>query len=187
MAAPAYDHDPTIDQVLDAHDHFDPPEGFRAEVIGGNIVLSPTPAGNHNYVYAMLHTQLIGLAPKNMAVTNTTTVSLPATEERYVPDVIVLPKSVLRSEEWVFQADDIELVAEIVSPSSRRIDRVIKLCGYAASGVSGYLLIDPLERTVTLFTEPVGESYQGIHRVPFGEKLALPEPFDGVIDTAEFA
>lgn len=49
-----------------------------------------------------------------------------------------------------------------------------------------YLLIDPLEKAITLFTEPAGESYQQVHRVPFGTTITLQEPFSGEIDSSEF-
>ncbi len=185
MAAPSYP-DPSAEQILALHDKFESPEGHKAEVIEGNIVLSPSPSGRHSLIYAKLQRQLDRLMPAHLAVTNTVTLEVAATGERYMPDVLVMSQDVLDSDEWVFPADQAELVAEIVSPSNARHDRVVKLRGYAASGVPVYLLVDPLERSVTLFFEPVGQSYQQMHRVPFGASIALPAPYQGKIDTAAF-
>jgi hypothetical protein len=79
-----------------------------------------------------------------------------------------------------------ELVAEIVSPSDSRTDRVVEVRGYAAADVPVYLLVDPLERAVTPFFEPVDGSYQQMRRVHFGTAVPLPAPFDGKIDTGRF-
>lgn len=44
-----------------------------------------------------------------------------------------------------------DLVAEVVSPGSRRLDRQEKFVEYARAGVAEYWLIDPEQKTVTLF------------------------------------
>jgi Uma2 family endonuclease len=185
MAAPN-NHDPSVEQILELHDKFESPEGHKAEVIEGNIILSPSPSGRHGLIYDELHAQLRRLLPATLAVTSTITLSMPVTSERYIPDLLVISKDVLNTDDWLFPASDAELVVEIVSPSNARHDRVTKVRGYAASGVPIYLLVDPLERSVTLFWEPAGECYRQVHRAPFGTSIALPEPYSGKIDTSVF-
>jgi Uma2 family endonuclease len=104
-----------------------------------------------------------------------------------VPDSLVVSKDILNTDEWLLAADPAELVAEIVSPSSAEHDREAKVRGYAASGVPICLLVDPLKRSVTLFSEPAGESYRHMHQVPFGASIALPEPYSGKLDTSVFS
>jgi Uma2 family endonuclease len=133
-----------------------------------------------------LHAHLRQLMPGHLAVTNRVTLDMAVTSERYVPDVLVISKAVLNTDEWLIGTDQAELVAEIVSPSSADQDRETKVRGCAASSVPIYLLVDPLERSVTLFSEPTGERYQHMHRVPFGTSIALPEPYSGKIDTSVF-
>lgn len=186
MAAPALP-DALIEHVLSFHDHFDPPEGFTAEVIEGTIVVSPTPSGRHGWIFKRLLLQLETALPAGLESTNNITLHMPATDERYIPDLVVLATATMDTEEWLLQASDAELVAEIVSPSNSATDRVTKVRGYAASGVPIYLLVDPLEQTVTLFSKPAGDSYQDVHRVLFGGKLDLPEPFTGALDTGQFS
>ena len=43
-----------------------------------------------------------------------------------------------------------DLVVEVISPSSRRDDRVRKMALYARSGVSEYWIADPIERTLVV-------------------------------------
>lgn len=187
MAAPLQGDDPSVEDVLLMHDAHVPADGKKAEVIEGLLVLSPSPSGGHGFIQGELLAQLIRLSPERFTVTNTVTLEMAATGERYVPDILVIDKRVVKGRrEWRFPADCAELVVEIVSPHNARIDRVVKVRGYAACGVPLYLLVDPLEQRVTLFSEPAGESYQRVVPVRFGGHVTLPEPFDGKIDTITF-
>jgi Uma2 family endonuclease len=183
MAAPIH-RDPLVEQILEVHAGFEPPEGHKAEVIGGNIVVSPTPSGRHGLIFDRLHRQLVKLLPTHLAVTNNITVDMTATGERYIPDLLVVHEETLLRIDWLLDPAEVELVAAIVSPSNSRHDRVVKVRGYAACAVPIYLLIDPLEQAVTLFFEPHDGAYQQVHRVPFGAGIALPEPYSGKIDTS---
>jgi hypothetical protein len=52
-----------------------------------------------------------------------------------------------------------------------------------------YLLIDRFDEdgpAVTLFYDPVDGHYQHVVRIPFGEKVSLPEPFGIDLDTGGF-
>jgi Uma2 family endonuclease len=186
MSAP-HQHDSTVEQILELHEKFEPPEGHKAEVIGGNIIVSPSPSGRHGLICVRLQAQLSRLLPADLVVTTMVTLSMPATSERYIPDLLVISADILNTDEWLFPAGDAELVVEVVSPSNARTDRVTKVRGYAASGVPIYLLVDPLERSVTSFSEPAGECYQQVHRVPSGATIELPKPYNGKLDTTVFA
>jgi Uma2 family endonuclease len=185
MAAPAYN--PSVEQILALHAEFEPPEGHKAEVIGGTIVVSPSPSRRHGFIFSKLDRQLSQLLPTNLMVTVNITLEMSATGERYIPDLLVAHEDALRSDDWLLDAAEAELVAEIVSPHNARHDRVTKVRAYAASGVPIYLLVDPLEQAVTLFFEPSGDCYEQMHRVPFGATISLPEPYVGKIDTSVFA
>lgn len=183
--APAY-RDQWVEDILAVHDELDVPEGHKAEVIEGNIVVSPSPSRRHGLISWLLQAQISGHLPTGLVPTNNITVDLTATGERYIPDLLVVDEDALRSDEWLLPVSDAELVVEIVSPSSARDDRVSKVRGYAASGVPIYLLVDPLERAITLFTEPSGKCYQQVHRVAFGKPITLPAPYDVTIDSSGF-
>ncbi|MBR7826850.1 Uma2 family endonuclease [Actinospica sp. MGRD01-02] len=84
------------------------------------------------------------------------------------------------------------LVVEVTSPSNAQNDRKwgLKYKSYARGRIPAYLLIELYADdgpAVTLFTEPNGTRYLGEQTVPFGTKLALPEPLDEiVVDTSAF-
>lgn len=170
--------------VLEMHSAMDVPEGFRAEVVEGNIVLSPTPSGRHAWIVSEIHEQLT-IPPGARSVQNVT-IDVPATGERYVPDLVVLPRDVVLTDDWIFPPEHVLLAVEVVSPSNARTDRVVKPRGYASVAVPLYLLVDPLDRTTTLFSSPEGGVYREHVQAAFGKVIALPAPFDVAIDTSYF-
>ena len=63
------------------------------------------------------------------------------------PDVLyVSPERQEIVQNWIEGAPD--LVVEVLSPSTARMDRLLKLNRYAAAGVSEYWLVDPAVRTI---------------------------------------
>ncbi|MFJ6591565.1 Uma2 family endonuclease [Streptomyces violaceusniger] len=188
MTAPLPDQE--FVNLLDLHAQLELPDGMRAELIGGEIVISPTPANFHNWIYGRLQRRLNREVPEDWIITNTATVFLPATEERFIPDLLICESEALKSmEEWQVQAGDVLLVAEITSPSTRARDLQAKVKGYAHSNVPIYLLIDPHddEGSTTVYSAPDGKGrYRDEHRAAFGEPLTLPEPLGLELDTAGF-
>jgi Uma2 family endonuclease len=180
--------------MADEFDAFDPPEGFRAELIGGALVLSPTSLGFHHGLLRRLTRQF--LEPKLPDGTEVTTfpvtVWLPETPDGrsgYVPDLAVMnEEATWDTEHWKFPADVFHLVVEVVSANaqSQVDDRIRKPLGYASGPVPLYLLIDPLKSEVALYSEPKDGRYRTLTRVEYGDKIAFPEPFGGVLDTSIF-
>ena len=70
----------------------------------------------------------------------------------YQPDVSFLHRDRLHlaGEVYVYGAPD--LAVEIISPSSRQYDAFEKRINYARAGVQEYWLVDPIERTITIYT-----------------------------------
>ena len=82
--------------------------------------------------------------------------------------------------------DGIELVLEVTS-SRPDLDRNAKRRAYAQAGIPLYLLVDREHRRVTLFSHAAYGDYLQTYKVPFGDKLELPDPFGFALDTASFA
>lgn len=185
MAMPAHEA-LTARSLADLADHIQVPAGHRVEIVEGNIVVSPTPQGRHARTTSKLRDALGPLVPEKLMMAEVVSLSLPETEQRYIPDLVVLPEDVLDSAEWLFPAAEALLVVEVTSPGNSEVDRVQKLRGYARSGVPIYLLIDREDRTVSVFSEPEGRIYRQHSQVTFAEPIELPAPFAGNLDTSEF-
>jgi len=66
---------------------------------------------------------------------------------------------------------------EVLSPSTTRIDRMLKLPIYGRAGVAFAWLVDPIQRTVEAFRLTNGQwSLLGI----YGDDVARIEPFEDI-------
>lgn len=146
-------------------------EGLRVELIDGVLIVLSQPDGRHQNLGTNLTRELKRLLPDDVD-------ALPAINLRLGPDRIVGPDVVVTrdlSEPKVYDAADVLLVAEIVSPSSRRRDRVEKPSLYAEAKIPWYLLIerDP-ELELTLLRRR-GLAYTKHSTAAEGDLLDLPD------------
>lgn len=179
------------DHALSTWKELDVPDGWRAEIVDDNgVLLVAPPSDPHNFIAVRITRALNGVLPDDWDVYQTLGIQIPAIERLYVPDLVVMPESVvLDPGQTPNPADEAELVVEIVSKSSMDIDRKKKLWGYAHAPVPLYLLVDAWDETgpsVTLYEQPGNGRYNHATTVDFGEKIRLPESFDLEIDTSRF-
>ncbi len=71
-----------------------------------------------------------------------------------------------------------DLVVEVISPSSRRYDRLLKRAGYAAIGVPEYWLVEPDDRLIERFCL-VDRTYRASGGA-MGDGVFAPESFEGL-------
>ncbi|GAB3999179.1 hypothetical protein GCM10029992_27200 [Glycomyces albus] len=178
--------------IWDVWEHLEVPPGFQAEILRGELIVSPALIDSHNLLFGILVEMLLPVTkPKGWVVTNSQCIFLPAMNEGLIPDLIVIPKKAMKTGQWKKSPEDLPLVAEITSPSNRERDTELKLASYADADIPMYLLIDPHEDEgrgeATLFFEPGAKgAYRSSSTVKFGSTLRIPEPFEVDIDTREF-
>jgi Uma2 family endonuclease len=137
----------------------------RLELIEGEIIVSPSPSPVHQRVTRRLNRILervvidTGLgeffsAPLDVVLTDGTIVQ---------PDIMV----VIRERIGIITDDGIEgspdFVAEVLSPTNRAYDRLVKRSLYALYGVPEYWLIDPERKQVTIYSDLVDGRYRSEH------------------------
>ena len=182
--------------VLRAWEELDLPEGWRAEIIEGAISIMTPPKDEHARIIALINKWIIketlreGSALGEAEVHQNIDVRVPMRSGLYIPDLVVLPGSIMmRSSEH--SAEDALLLVEVTSRSTAKMDRKPKLWGYAHAGVPLYLLVDRWDPDsgggeITIFSDPENGRYTSSTKVPFGKEIHLPEPFDLTLDTGEF-
>lgn len=175
-----------LTSLAELSERLDVPDGYRVEIVGGRITVSPSPLGRQAKIVMKLANALRAALPGDVLALEMVTIEIERTGERYMPDLTVLPEAAVPDDEWLFSAEACLLAVEVTSPSNPEDDRVKKPHGYATAGVPLYLLVDTVTRSVTLFSSPHRNVYHGQFTVDFGEKIRLPEPFDITLDTAEF-
>ena len=127
-----------------------PEDGNRYEVLQGVLYMAPSPGAWHQeaagmiFHYLLMAVQFAGLgkvyiAPLDVILDAKNTVQ---------PDVLVVLKGHLdrATEKGIVGVPD--LVVEVASPSTERIDWREKLDAYASAGVPEYWIVSPGTRTV---------------------------------------
>ncbi|CAM3659123.1 Uma2 family endonuclease [Kibdelosporangium persicum] len=116
----------------------------RYELSEGVLQVSPRPVSNHQWAITELARQLNTQLPTDlMAFPEMELVlsdSFPATVR--VPDLMVVPRSVAKTNPPRYTADNVLLAVEVVSPGSRKLDRILKLKEYSQAGIPAYWIVD---------------------------------------------
>jgi Putative restriction endonuclease len=165
-----------LDDVKSAHDIIEMlPDDVHAEVIEGEVIVNAaTPAGRHAKIVLAVRRAFARHGIDNLF--ENTTLLIEHDEAEYVPDLARWPEHLIEGDTWEFPAAECTFALEVVSgdrPGRRQRD-YRKASGYARGGVPVLLLIDPVEGTCTLFTEPKGGDYSVRQIVKFGETLSIP-------------
>ncbi|WP_406291081.1 Uma2 family endonuclease [Embleya sp. NBC_00896] len=193
MTTPVIEASDTWHRLVSTRQELDVPDGWRVEIEGGKIIVSPPPANTHNVIAARIQRALVPVTPENCEIFQTLGVSIAPLFRLYIPDVVVMPLDDIRVDAKHDTAPTPAryalLIAEVTSKDNANHDRVTKLEAYARAQVPLYLLVDRWDKegpSVTLFSAPDGKKYHGRLQVPIGASIAIPEPFGIDLDTAMF-
>ncbi|THA62985.1 Uma2 family endonuclease [Streptomyces sp. A0642] len=182
------------DYLLHTWQELDVPEGWRAEIDEGQIVLVPPPHAHYNGIAAKVQRRLYANLPDELEIYQTLGVHVAPLDKLYVPDLVVMPAELIDAADPEtsdpVDASEALLIVEITSKGNAREDRTKKYRAYARAGVPMYLLIDRFDTRgpmATLFTEPNEDgTYKRSDPVPFGKPLVLSAPFDVTLSTDAF-
>ncbi|MFE6098985.1 Uma2 family endonuclease [Streptomyces laurentii] len=167
------------------------PEGFRAELIEGEIVVTPPPDGDHERYISRITRQVSRHSLVDMDFSGNKGLKLVGaidqTRDHVIPDATFAPLDkdlFLGAEPWM-PGEGVAMVLEVTSTRGHK-DRQAKRRGYARGGIPLYLLVDRDDSTVTLFADPERGDYRARRTVPFGKPLPLPAPFGFDLETTDF-
>jgi Uma2 family endonuclease len=142
----------TVDEYLDA----DLPEGYRYELVNGEIEVTPVPGTRHDIVVDRLNTLLSAYRqhhPERIKhISFQAAVAIPGKESLREPDVAVYSKwdeSAEDNKTWKSLRPD--LVIEVVSVGGESRDYQEKRDDYWAAGILEYWIADRASGTFTIF------------------------------------
>lgn len=172
--------------------HFDdladlPDDDRRYEVVDGLLVVSPPPSPGHQLVSNRLQRQLLRQCPAEWEVL--LEFALPLGTDGRVPDLSVV-RSGLRVRTMRRAPypgpEQVGLVVEVVSPSSRKTDRFAKPGEYAEAGIPMFWRVEP-DPDLALFAFVLRDGqYAEVTRVT--DRGSVPVPWGtAMIDLAEVA
>jgi Uma2 family endonuclease len=160
------------------------PDTMVAEIVDGELVVSPRPATPHAYAATEMSADLLHVFHGTEARSGPGgwwILSEP--ELHFADDVLVPDLAAWRCTRMptVPNAPAITLapdwLCEIISPSSVRHDRIAKMRCYAREGVAWVWLVDPLARTLETFR--LDGDHWTVVASHAGDEVAQVEPFAG--------
>jgi Uma2 family endonuclease len=138
------DHPWTVADLADL-----PDDGLRYELVDGTLLVSAAPSKLHQRAVGNLYVLLRQACPPELEVFFAPTDYQPTTTRSLQPDLLVVSR------------DDpgpgavttpLALAVEVLSPSSRSIDAVLKRELYEQAGVEQYWLVDPDDPSLTVWS-----------------------------------
>jgi Uma2 family endonuclease len=136
-----------------------------SELVEGLMIVSPSPTPDHNDTGIEIVLALRRHAPADLVCITEIDVDLqlaPPDEPGFVrrPDIVVFRRTELervRREGGAVRASEVVLLVEILSPGSKRTDRVVKRGEYADAGIPHYWIIDLAPPVSLLVCRQAGE------------------------------
>ncbi|WKK21985.1 Uma2 family endonuclease [Streptomyces olivoreticuli] len=161
-------------------------EGFKIELLRGNIVMMAGPDRVHNMIVESVVDQIPRDHWHRM---QTQDLAIPGEDSEPQPDLVVIERGAFEGPGRLIPAAATTLLMEVVSKYSAHTDYRIKRAMYAAGRVPAYLVVDPFAAKCLLLTNPVGVGEEADYRTEQTSKFGEPVPLGtlGVsLDTSEF-
>ncbi len=157
-----------------AHDYLHPPAGgwtvddldtlpednYRRELIDGVLHVSPSPTHDHQKVALRLGAALDASCPEEYDVTQAVEIRINRFRS-LIPDLLVVTAEAAVRNPSTYRPREVVLAVEIVSPSSKAMDRATKPAMYAEAGIPHYWRIET-EASLVVHTyrlDPARDAY----------------------------
>ncbi|GAA1591349.1 Uma2 family endonuclease [Kribbella hippodromi] len=151
-----------------------PDDGRRYELVDGVLLVSPAPVPRHQIVSAAIYRALFAACPPELRVL-------------YAPvDVVLAPDTVLEPDLLVAHRDAFSerdlpgpplLAVEVLSPSTRRFDLMVKFSRLEAAGCAAYWVVDPDTPSLIAWELRDG-AYVQVAKVTGDEVARLTSPYE---------
>lgn len=150
-----------------------PDDGHRYELIDGMLLVSPSPRPRHQLVVGRLHLLLSAACPPDLYVVLAPLAVALSDDTELQPDLLVAPRDQFNDKELPGAP---LLSVEVLSPSTRRVDLLLKRDRLQAAGVPSYWIVDPDELSITVLELEAG-GYQEVALIAGSHRHALTRPF----------
>lgn len=158
-----------------------PDDGHRHELLDGVLIVTPAPSPRHQRASARLLTRLHSRLPDGVEVMH-------APLDVALADNTVLQPDLLIARTTDFTDRDLPmaplLVIEILSPSTRRLDLLLKRSRYEEAGCANYWVVDPAEPSIIAW-QLIDGTYAEVGRAVGTETITLTEPVEITLAPAD--
>lgn len=174
------------DRAIQLFEQLEVPEGYKAELLRGEIVMMAGPDWVHNMIVQSVADQI---PRERWDRLQTQDIAIPGEASEPQPDLVVYERGAFQGPGRLVPAPAVTLLLEVVSKSSVDRDYRVKRSIYAAGRVPAYLIVDPWAGRCVLLTEPTGGGEGADYAVERISKFGDTVPLDAVgtvLATEEF-
>ncbi|MFZ1752606.1 MAG: Uma2 family endonuclease [Caldilineaceae bacterium] len=163
--------------------------GYRYEIIDGELIVTPAPARSHGIIASRIAYAMTGFFKQQMPewslIAQPISLEWETEDTAYhcEPDISIFdrPFEAVLEETDLFPA----IVIEIVSPGNPENDYVRKVTAYAAIGIPEYWIVDSRHRTITFLALTTTGQQRHYAKIEHSQllpetELALDEIFAGL-------
>jgi Uma2 family endonuclease len=175
---------PELKRKLDYSDLLaTPDDGKRYELVRGDLFVNPSPSPVHQRISRRLQRQLEDYFHERSIgeVFNAPVDLILTVQDVFVPDLLVVADPGRISNRGIESPP--LLVVEILSPSTRKVDRGVKSRRYAELGIQHYWIVDPERKRVECHRLVAG-AFRLIVEGEGGAKLVHPDWNELSVDLA---
>ncbi|MGC9541765.1 Uma2 family endonuclease [Streptomyces sp. UG1] len=176
----------TLDMMFEWLEKMPVPEGYKTEIVGGHIFMSPQ-RDSHWDIIADIYDQLRTKYPRKR-VKSDVRIDYPGHLNGFATDVTALAEGAQKDDKGRWRYEDVEFVAEVISKDTKANDYGPKKTAYALAEVPAYLIVNPYTGEWHLHTLPKDGEYHVTVKLGFGDEIDLTgTPVGLVLKTDEFA
>ncbi|MFC9845879.1 Uma2 family endonuclease [Streptomyces sp. NPDC060223] len=162
----------TLDMMFEWLERMPVPEGYRVEIVGGNIFMSPQ-RDVHWEIIRWIVRALEDTFGMSLKVFSDVRIDFPGHLNGFAPDVAKLRDGSEKNSEGRWRYEDVEFVAEVISKKTATNDYGPKKSAYALAEVPVYLIADPYQGRCYVYTLPKDGDYATETKVYFGDDVNL--------------
>lgn len=175
----------TLDTMFEWLEKSPIPDGYRVEIVGGNIFMSPQ-RDTHWEIIAAIYDQLRTKYPRKR-VKSDVRIDYPGNLNGFSSDVTLMTEGAEKNDKGLWRCQDVEFVAEVISKKTAANDYGPKKTAYAEAEVPVYLIADPYQGRCFLYTHPKNGEYATETKLSFGDDVDLSDTVVGLtLKTDEF-
>ena len=161
-----------------------PDDGLQYELLDGVLLVSPGPVPRHQRAVGRLYSLLVAACPLELEVFLTPPLDWqPDQKTSLQPDLLVVGKDQIGEQNITA---NLVLAVEVLSPSTRRKDQILKRSKYQHVGVPSFWIVDPSEPSITCF-DLTGGHYAPVAHAEAGESITVTLPYPVTVSPSALA
>jgi len=155
----------------------------RFELLDGEVLMMAPATHWHDEVVDILKHALRRIAPQSVVVATEKGVDLGHTVPE--PDVLVVSRTVVKSDSLVFEPADVHLTIEVVSPGTTTKDRTLRPAQYAGAGIQCFWRVENQDDAMVVYTFELLPEGSYAPTGVFHSRVKLDRPFPIDIELPE--